>query len=531
MWLDFAIILIYFSSIMAIGVLARAKREVSSEEYFLSSRSLKWPAIAMSTIATNIHAGHFLGMAGSAYLYGMAQANFEVNAIFGILVATFIFVPLYLRARTTTITQFLELKLGAGAALIYSVLMILLYGFLYLGTALFWAAYAIDAVFADVVEFISDDTFTRMCVLFVFLGVFSAIYTYLGGLTAVVRTDMVQFVLLLIGGSLLTYLAVEELGGWSQLYNADLFAHALENTGRDTLMHLHLPFDHKVLPWIGLIGMNLLNLNYWGCNQIILQRALAAENLRQAQVGLLVGGILKYVMVLIIIVPGIALAGILGDNALADPDQAFPVLVKTLLPTGLLGLILCGLFASLMSSVDSIFNSVSTLWSIDIYKRHINPKADDQTVVRMGKMAILATLMSGLAFAAVVTYVKVEMSSGQFALTHWFNEASYYVKNGFVVLICAAVFLVKPPKRLVIATLLATIVITIASKLVFPDMNYLNRSTWVIIPSFLIVALPTIKMNGWRDPNQRLLEFSSKKVLQLGVVLAASLVLCHILFH
>ena len=149
-----------------------------------------------------------------------------------------------------------------------------------------------------------------------------------------------------------------------------------------------------------------------------LQRALAAKNLRHAQIGLLVGGALKYLMVLIIIVPGIALAGILRENPLEDPDLAYLTLVNMLLPAGVRGLILCGLFASLMSTLDSIYNSVSTLWAIDIYKRYLKPDASEYQVVRAGKRAIIATLLAGVMFGFVVVYVKY--GNPQFPLTHWF---------------------------------------------------------------------------------------------------------------
>ena len=167
--------------------------------------------------------------------------------------------------------------------------------------------------------------------------------------------------------------------------------------------------------------------------------------------GLLVGGIFKYLMVLIVIIPGIALVGILVDAPLGDPDSAYLHLVNELLPNGVRGIILCGLLASLMSSVDSTFNSVSTLWSIDVYKRHLRPNASDAEVVSMGKKAIVVTLFAGLVFSFIQLYVKY--TNPEFALTHWFNEISYYVKNGFVVLIVSAVFLIKPSRRLVLAAL------------------------------------------------------------------------------
>ena len=518
MIIDLSIILAYFAVIMAIGVHARVRTDVGVEEYFLSGRSLRWPSIAMSTIATNIHANHFIGMAGAAYLFGLAQANLEINAIFGILVAAFFFVPLYLRMKVVTITQFFEAKLGSKVALAYSVLMIVLYSLLFLGTALFWAAYAIDGIFGDRVTILQARPVVRLGILIVATGVFSAVYTYLGGLRAVVRTDIVQLILIVGGGLITLFVAIHELGGWSNLW-----------TETGDLMHLHLARDHETLPWTGLFGMFLLNLNYWGANQVILQRTLAAKNLRHAQIGLLVGGLLKYVMVLIIIVPGIALAGVLREQPLGDPDLAYLTLVKLFVPPGIRGLILLGLFASLMSTLDSIYNSVSTLWSVDVYKRHLRPDASEQQIVRAGKLAIVATLILGVLFSFVVVYVKY--GDLQFPLTHWFNELSYYVKNGFVMLVLAAVFLVNPSKRLVLATLLGSVAVTYLISVQFPDMNYFVRSGWTIVLTFALVAIPTMVRNGWRIPLDDLLHVASRNTARFGVGLAGSLVICHVVFH
>jgi len=275
--------------------------------------------------------------------------------------------------------------------------------------------------------------------------------------------------------------------------------------------------------------MLLLNLNYWGCNQVILQRALAAKNLKEAQIGLLVGGVLKYVMALIIIIPGIALAGILVENPLQDPDQSFIVLVNTLLPTGLRGIILVGLFASLMSSVDSMFNSLSTLWSIDVYKRYLNKEATDKQIVSAGKKTIGVCLVVGILFGFVQVYVK--FSDPSFALTHWFNDMSYFIKNGFVVLICSAVFLIKPSAKLVFYSLFLSIGISLALKFGLPDMAYFNRALYTILLTLAFVAIPTFAKNGWRINMAELIETSSKKVGFFGLGLGASLICVQIIFH
>ncbi len=515
--IDILIILVYFAVVMLVGFLSRSGDEVTAEEYFISSRSLKWPSIALSTIATNIHAGHFLGMAGSAYLYGLAQANLEINAVFGILMATFVFVPLYLKMKVVTITQFFEKKFGPKVATAYSVLTMVLYGFLYLGTTLFWGAYAVNALFADQIQFLGPDPAVRIMILMTFLGAFSATYTYLGGLRAVVRTDAIQFVLLVFGGVTLLTLALKRLGGWSELY------------AQTDLMHLHLGADHPKLPWTAIGAMLLLNLNYWGSNQIILQRALAAKSVRHAQVGLLASGVLKYLMAAIIVVPSIALAGLLKDKPLADPDQAYPTLVNMLLPTGLRGLILTGLFASLMSSVDSIFNSVSTLWSIDIFKRRLNPMATDREVVAMGKKAIVVTLLTGLCFGFVQVYIK--FSNPEFALTHWFNDMTYYIKVGFVILIMSAVFLYRANATLVLAMMILTVGIKLLLENIFPDMAYFNVTALTIGSGFAVVAAQSgIKYR--RGIRLREIWYADdRKVGAMGLLLLASVIFLQIWFH
>jgi len=518
--LDALIILGYFTIVMTVAVRARLRRDATPEQYFVGGRKLRWWSVAASTIATNLHAGHFLAVIGSAYAYGLAQANFELNAVLGLIVAAFVFVPLYLRARVVTITQFFERKFGARVATTYSLLTMFLYGTMYLGGTLFWGGYSLEILYGDALQAAVGGTpGLRICVMIVLLGGFSASYTYFGGLGAVVRTDLVQFVLLLGGGLTVTLLAVGELGGFGELY-----------TRVGDRMHLHLPNTHKQLPWLGIVAMHLLNLQYWGCNQVILQRALAARSLRDAQIGLLVGGAFKFVTAAMLVLPGIALVGILGEErALADPDRAYLRVVELLLSPGVKGLVLCGLFASLMSSVDSIFNSISTLWSVDIYKRRLRPEATDAQVVATGRRSILATLAVGVLFGFVFAYVKLDNPA--FPLDPFFKKASYFIKNGFVVLIASAVFLANPSRRLVWSALVLTIPITVALNLVFADTPYLILTSVIIVSAFLVVAVPTIARNGWRSGEGRLITIASPGIGRFGVVLGALLVAAHVVFH
>ena len=183
-----------------------------------------------------------------------------------------------------------------------------------------------------------------------------------------------------------------------------------------------------------------------------------------------------------------------------------------------------------MSTVDSIFNSVSTLWSIDIYKRYLRPDASPQEIVYVGKLAIVGAFVTGVLFAFLVVYLKTG-SLQEDPLTHWFNELSYYVKNGFVVLVSAAVFLIRPSRHLVLGALLASIAMYFGFKLAWPDMSYLVRSAWVIVLSFAAVAAPTMRRNGWRIPFRDLIAAPDTGVGRFGAALFASLVLVHILLH
>ncbi len=519
MFWDLAIVLVYFAVVMfaALRGGGNPDEETSAEEFFVCSRSLRWPSIALSTIATNVHGYQFLGMMGSAYVYGMAQANLEINAVIAMLMAGFIFVPLYLKAEIFTITQFIESRLGPRVALVYSLANILIFSTLGLGASLFWGAYAANLVFGDILSVLSPDPMTRTVMIAVGLGVFSAIYTYFGGLAAVVRTDIIQFGILLTGGIAVLFISVHHLGGWSQLY-----------LKTPELMHLHLPSDHPKLPWTALFGMFLLNINYWAANQAILQRSLAAQNLKQAQLGLMVGACFKYLMAAVIVIPGIALAGILAGEPLADPDQTFPYLVTHYLPTGLRGLILCALFASLMSTVDSLFNSIATLFSVDIYKKYINPEASDRQMVQAGRRTIMVTLFTGLILAFFLLQAK--LTNPEQAFTHKLNELRYYINNGIVVLICAAVFLTAPSVRLALVAVLSTVPLNLWLVHSYPDLNYFLRSGIVIASAFAVVALPSLA-NKREGPREPVWQSAGPLMTRLAWALFASLILCHVLFH
>ena len=512
--IDFIIVLCYFVLILIIAIKGGKNKTVDADVYFLSSRNLRWPSIAISTIATNVQGYQFLGMMGSAYLYGLAQANLEINAIQGLLIAAFIFVPIFLKHRIMTVTEFITMHLGKGAGLFYSVANISLFSTITLGAALFWGAYAADQVFGEQLAVLHQDRMTRIALLIIILGIFSAIYTYLGGLNAVVKTDIIQFIIILFGGLFILMVSIHALGGWNELY--------IKTSNR---MHLHLPLDHPTLPWTHLFGLFFLNINYWCANQTIIQRSLAAKNLKEAQRGLLVGGALKYLMALIIVIPGIALYGTLGEG-LSDPDMSFPFLVNHYVPNGLRGIILCGLFASLMSTVDSTFHSIATLWSVDIYSKYIKKEPSDHQKIRAGRQAIVFSLMTSIIMGIILLYLKFENPSAAF--THTLNNLRYYINCGTTIMICAPVLLLIPVKKKVLFAFLFTLPLNLLLQYLLPNMNYFVRAFWVIFISLLIASEG--KISNFSSI-KRLFQSSSNSISRLGWTLLASLILIHFLFH
>ena len=512
--IDFSIVLLYFIIILFVAIRGRVSKNGTAEEYFLSSRNLSWYSVALSTIATNIQGYQFLGMMGSAYLFGLAQANLEINAVQGILIGAFVFVPLFLKERITTITQFISKKLGERIALLYSIANLGLFSTITLGAALFWGAYAADIVFAEQLSILHQNRIIRISILIVFLGIFSAIYTYLGGLNAVVKTDLIQFSILLLGGIIVCITAINQLGGWEQLY--------IKTPDR---MHLHLPKNHPTLPWTHIFGLFFLNINYWCANQTVMQRAIAAKTVSHAQTGLMVGGLIKYLMAIIIIIPGIALYGVLGDT-LSEPDLAFPYIVKTYLPNGLKGIILCGLFASIMSTIDSTFNSIATLWSTDIYSAIINKNASDKQKIAAGRKAILFSLGTALLMGVILLYLKFDNPDSAF--THTLNNLRYYINCGIVVLICSAVILVKPNPNKILIIFLITLPLNMGIQFLYPSLNYFIRAFFVII---IALTLSIIFSKNKLNPIFSLFIPANQINKFWGWILAFSLLLIHISFH
>jgi SSS family solute:Na+ symporter len=366
------IILIYIVIVLSIGFYFR-KRSRNSEEYFLAGRSIGWIAIGASLFATNISSEHFLGLAGTGSKSGLAVGHFEWLACLILLLLGWVFTPFYLKSRVFTMPEFLEKRYNTASRYYLSIISIIGYVLTKISIALYAGGILLNAV-------VGWDMYTAAVVIVLITG----LYTVMGGLSAVIYTDLFQTIILISGSVALTLIGLDKAGGWTNL---------VANTPVD-FWSMFKPLSDPDFPWTGIIfGAPILGIWYWCTDQYIVQRVLSAKNLSNAQGGTIFAGFLKILPVFILILPGIIAYHISGGSI--SGDKAYPWLVTNLLPVGLKGLVIAGLLAALMSSLSAMFNSTSTLLTIDIFKK-IKPNADEKATVRFGRIATGVMVILGL---------------------------------------------------------------------------------------------------------------------------------------
>ncbi len=354
----------------------------NTNEYFLAGNSLPWWAIGASLIAANISAEQIIGMSGSGYAIGLAIASYEWMAALTLMLVGKYFLPIFLKKQIYTMPQFLQQRFDNRVRTTLAIFWLAVYVFVNLTAVLWLGALAVNAL-------TGIDLFWSMALL----ALFSVSYSLYGGLKAVAFTDILQVVLLVFGGLFMSYLALDMIGaGAGVLAGFDtLLAKAPEKF--DMILSPDNP-NYVSLPGISVLvgGMWVMNLSYWGFNQYIIQRALAAPSLREAQKGIAFAAFLKLLMPIIVVLPGIAAVLILPD--LAKPDQAYPQLMA-LMPSGLKGLIFAALVAAILSSLASMTNSVATLFTMDLYAQ-VKPAESQQHYVLVGRSASLLSLVIAL---------------------------------------------------------------------------------------------------------------------------------------
>ncbi len=393
--LDWVVISLYFGALLAVAWWVIRQRQDSSADYFLAGRNVGWFVIGASLFASNIGSEHLVGLAGAGADSGVAMAHYELHA-WCLLVLGWVLVPFYARSCVFTMPEFLERRYSPAARWFLSVVSLVSYVFTKIAVALFAGGIVVKTLFpVDVIDGVSNFWLGA-----VGLVVITGLYTVLGGLRAVVYTEVVQTGVLILGSVVITCIGLYKLGGWGELY---------EVCGSERF-NLWKPLDDPQFPWVGMLfGAPIVGLWYWCTDQYIVQRTLAASNQTQARRGTIFASYMKLLPLFIFIIPGmiafaLAKTGRLDATVLDNSNQAFPLMVRELLPAGVRGLVVGGLLAALMSSLSSVFNSSSTLFTMDVYQK-IRPGSSEHTLVWVGRIATASMVVLGLAWIPFMRYV------------------------------------------------------------------------------------------------------------------------------
>lgn len=379
--LDIAAFVTFLLGVIGISLYA-SRREKNAEDYFLAGRNLSWWLIGFSLIASNISTEHFVGMAGSGYgELGLAVASYEWMAAVTLVVVAVFFLPKFLRSGIYTIPEYLEYRYNKAARLLMASFLMVAYVVVALAAVLYSGALFIETAFEIDFEY-----------AIWMLGVLAGAYTIYGGLKAVVWSDLIQGIALLLGGVVITILGFREMGGVDKFFE---FA--------EPKLHTVLPWNHPEMPWLAVFigGMWIPNLFYWGLNQFITQRTLGAKSLAEGQKGIFFAAFLKLLIPFIIIFPGI-MALQLYPDLIAKDDQAYPVLMRELLPAGLRGIMFAALFGAIMSSLDSLLNSVSTIFTMDLYRNLRKGNHSPRHLMMVGRIATAGFMVLACLWAPVI---------------------------------------------------------------------------------------------------------------------------------
>lgn len=398
---DYIIFLIYFVVVTAYGLYIYFKKKSDakdSKDYFLAEGSLTWWAIGASLIASNISAEQFIGMSGSSFKMGIAISVYEVMAAATLIVVAVFFIPVYLKNKIFTMPQFLHQRYNGTVAMIMAIFWLLLYVVVNLTSILYLGALAVSSI--------SGFDLT-LCMYAI--AVFAIIIT-LGGMKVIGYTDVIQVFFLILGGLATTYLALNLV---AEHYGTQGILNGYSLMTQKASEHFHMVLNrdnpnYLDLPGISILigGMWIVNLNYWGCNQYITQRALGAD-LKTARSGILFAAFLKLLMPIIVVLPGIAAYVLYKEGAFqtemlqdgsVNPDRAYPVLLN-LLPAGLKGLSFAALTAAVVASLAGKANSIATIFTLDVYKKALNVNASEKNLVTVGKVSVVVAMILGVIIA------------------------------------------------------------------------------------------------------------------------------------
>lgn len=497
--LDFIIFAAYCVVILGVGLfVSRDKKghEKNAEDYFLAGKSLPWWAIGASLIAANISAEQFIGMSGSGFALGLAIASYEWMAAITLIIVGKYFLPIFIEKGLYTIPEFVEKRFSTNLKTILAVFWIALYVFVNLSSVLYLGSLALETIMG-----------IPMMYGVIGLGVFAAAYSLYGGLSAVAWTDVIQVVFLVLGGLVTTYLALDVvsdgagvMAGFNHLLKAapDSFHMILDESNPE--------FQNLPGIWVLVGGMWVANIYYWGFNQYIIQRTLAAKSLEESQKGIALAAGLKLIIPFIVVIPGIAAyvmvndpeimarLGEAGQMNLPGPgasDKAYPWLLQ-LLPVGLKGVAFAALAAAVVSSLASMLNSTSTIFTMDIYKQYINKNASEKQLVSTGRITAGAAL--------VVACVMAPLLGGIDQAFQFIQEYTGIVSPGILAVFLLGLFWKKTTNKAAIWGAILSVPIAIGFKFI-PGVPFMNQMGLTAVGTMVVIAIISQMENkGADDP-------------------------------
>ena len=385
--LDWIVLGIYFLALVAVAIWVVLQKNNNTEDYFLAGRNVGWFVIGASIFASNIGSEHVVGLAGTGFESGTPMAHYELHAWI-VLILGWLFLPFYIRSGAFTMPEFLEKRFDSRSRWFLSVFSLLAYVLTKVSVTIYAGGIVVS-------ELLGIPFWYGAIGIVLFTGA----YTVVGGMKAVIYTETLQTIVLILGSIIITYLGLQQVGGWDELQST------VRAVSPDHF-NMWRPMSDPNFPWTGLlIGGTIVGIWYWCTDQYIVQRTLAANNIKIGRRGAIFGAYLKLLPILIFLIPGIIAFALSIQNpeifSVEKADRAFPMLVKTLLPDGLKGLVAGGLMAALMSSLASVFNSCSTIFTIDIYKK-LQPEKSERELLRIGKVATGIIVVLGIIWIPIM---------------------------------------------------------------------------------------------------------------------------------
>jgi len=460
-WLDILIAIAFFGLVITVSML-KSRRGKDSEDYFLAGRGLTWPLIGLSIVAANISTEQFVGMAGQgAGSAGLAVSAWQLTGAVGIVFVAFTLLPRFLRAGIYTMPEYLEYRYNPLARAIMAVFTMVIYVAVTRTAVLYSGGLTLATIFdMNLVAGVWA------------IGVIAALYTTWGGLKAVAWADLFLGSALILGGLLTLFLGLRAVGG----------VESFVATNADKL-HMVLPSDHPLLPWTGvLLGMWIPIIYYTGLNQFIVQRTLAAESLKQGQLGIVFAAALWLVVPFAIVVPGIVANQLYGPS-LATADEAYPMLIRALMPVGIRGFMFAAIAGAVISSLASMLNSASTIFTMDLYKQHMNREASQRTLVVMGRLMTLLFVVIGCVLAPNLAHPRFQ------GVFNFIQEFQGYISPGILAAFLMGFAMPRAPAAAGVTALLASAPLYGFLQWQFGEVHFLIRMliTFVVVSALMAI--------------------------------------------